>query len=209
MSNAYTDGVRLLMAPDALPDPIRIAVDVGGLLDRLGVSYLVAGSLASSVHGEPRSTNDVDLVADLAPAHVPPLLAALGDAFYVSADAVLEAVRTGGSFNLIHLATAVKVDVFVKGGDAFDAERLSRRTRVRLGFDSPGDLWVNLAEYTVLRKLEWYRRGGEVSERQWRDALGVLRAQGARLDHARLAEWADRLGVRDLMDRAQREATSG
>lgn len=168
MSNACTDGARRLMAPDALPDPIQIAVDVGSLLDRLGVSYLVAGSLASSVHGEPRSTNDVDLVADLEPVQVTPLLAALGD--------------------------------------AFDAERLSQRTRVRLGFGSKGDLWVDLAEYTVLRKLEWYRRGGEVSERQWRDALGVLRAQGARLDQARLAAWADRLGVRDLLDRAQAEA---
>jgi hypothetical protein len=194
------------MAPDALPDPIQIAVDVGSLLDRLGVSYLVAGSLASSVHGEPRSTNDVDLVANLALEQVAPLLAALEDAYYMSADAVREAVRTGGTFNLIHFATAVKVDVFVTGGDVFDAERLSRRKRVQLAVGSQGELWVDLPEYTVLRKLEWYRRGGEVSERQWRDVLGVLRAQGARLDQARLAEWADRLRVRDLLDRAQGEA---
>ncbi len=194
------------MAPDALPDPIRIAVEVGSLLDRLGVNYLVAGSLASSVHGEPRSTNDVDFVADLAPAQVAPLLAALGDAFYVSADAVREAVRTGGAFNLIHFASALKVDVFVMGADAFDAERLSQRERVQFGIGTQSDLWVDKPEYTVLRKLEWYRRGGEVSERQWRDVLGVLRAQGARLDQARLAEWADRLGVRDLLDRAQTDA---
>jgi hypothetical protein len=145
------------MTPDSPPDPIRIAIEVGALFDRLGVSYLVAGSLASSAHGEPRSTNHLD-------------------------------------------------DVFVAGTDAFDAERLSQRTRVQLGVDAQSEIWVDVPEYTVLRKLEWYRRGGEVSERQWRDVLGVLRAQGARLNGDRLDGWAERIGVRDLLDRARAEA---
>jgi hypothetical protein len=127
------------MAPDRLPDPLAVALEVAGILERLGIPYLAAGSLASSVHGEPRSTNDVDLVVDLAAGHVPGLLRALGDRYYVSADAVGEATRTGGTFNLIHLATAVKVDVFVSRDDPFDAERLARRTRVRIGPDE-GDV---------------------------------------------------------------------
>ncbi len=171
------DGARPPMTPDTPPDPIRIAIELGSLFDRLGISHLVAGSLASSAHGEPRSTNDVDFVADLAPHQIAPLLAALGNEFYVDADAVREAVQSGGAFNLIHFATAVKVDVFVAGVDAFDAERLSQRRRVQLGVGTQSDVWVDVPEYTVLRKLEWYRRGDEVSERQWRDVLGVLRAQ--------------------------------
>lgn len=166
----------------------------------------MAGSLASSVHGEPRSTNGVDIVADMEAQHVTPLLAALGDRYYVSADAAQEAVRQEAAFNVIHLGTAVKVDVFVAGRDPFDAERLTRRERVRLGSDEPGELWVDTAEYTVLRKLEWYRRGGEISDRQWRDVVGILRAQGSRLDRERLDVWASRLGVGDLLERAQREA---
>jgi hypothetical protein len=194
------------MAPDRLPDPLAVALEVAGIFERLGIAYLAAGSLASSVHGEPRSTNDVDLVVDLAAGHVPGLLQALGDRYYVSPDAVGEATRSGGTFNLIHLATAVKVDVFVAGSDPFDAERLARRTRMRIGPDESDTLDVDTAEHTILRKLDWYRRGGEVSERQWRDVLGVLRAQGTRLDRDRLAAWAARLGVADLLERARRES---
>jgi hypothetical protein len=72
--------------------------------------------------------------------------------------------------------------------------------------DPPGELFVDTAEHTVLGKLEWYRRGGEVSERQWRDVLGVLRVRGDSLDQARLDTWALRLGVVDLLERARREA---
>ena len=190
------------MTPEALPDPIAVALEVAGVFDRLEVPYLVAGSLASSVHGEPRSTNDVDFVADLHPRQVGPLLDALGDRYYVSAEAVNDAVRAGASFNLIHLGTAVKADVFVVGHDAFDAERLAHRERVRVGSDDRDELWVDTAEHTVLRKLEWYRRGDEVSERQWGDVVGILRAQGGRLDRGRLDAWAARLGVSELLERA-------
>ena len=109
------------MTPDQLPDPLAVALDVARVLERLGIAYLAAGSLASSVHGEPRSTNDVDLVVDLAAGQVPSLLQALGDRYYVSPEAVAEAAPTGGAFNLIHLGTAVKVDVFVAGDDPFEA----------------------------------------------------------------------------------------
>jgi hypothetical protein len=194
------------MAPDRPPDPIAVALEVAAILERLGISYLAAGSLASSIHGEPRSTNDIDLVADIEPGHVEDLVAALGDAYYVSPNAVRQAVLEGGTFNAIHLGTAVKVDVFVAGRDPFDAERLEHRERVEVWSDPPGELYVDTAEHTVLRKLEWYRRGDEVSERQWRDVLGIVRAQGDRLDRLRLAGWAERLGVSDLLERVLSEA---
>lgn len=150
--------------------------------------------------------DNIDIVADLRPQHVQPLLSALGSAYYVDGGAVREAVAQGGTFNAIHLTTAVKVDVFVAGADPFDAERVAHGRRARVLQDPPRDIWIDTPEHTVLRKLEWFRRGGEASERQWRDVIGVLRAQGERLDPGRMSSWAARLGVSDLLDRALREA---
>ena len=186
------------MAPEDLPDPLRVALTAARILQRLGVPYVTAGSFASSLHGEPRSTDDVDIVADLRPAHVLPLTAALAAEWYADQEAVREAIARGASFNAIHLATGVKVDVFVVGADPFDARRVA----------SGAELRVDTAEYTVLRKLEWFRRGGEISDRQWRDVIGIIRTQGLRLDRGELSTWAERLGVSDLLARALREGVT-
>jgi hypothetical protein len=187
------------MAPEGLPDPLRVALAVARILERLGVPYVTAGSFASSVHGEPRSTDDVDVVADLHIAHAAELIAALREQWYVSEQAV-------GDANAVHLATGVKVDVFVVGSDRFDAQRVERGRTVQVGPDPGAQLRVDTAEHTVLRKLEWFRRGGETSDRQWRDVVGVLRVQGARLDRRELDHWAERLGVSDLLARALSDA---
>jgi hypothetical protein len=111
------------------------------------------------------------------------------------------AVTAGESFNAVHFASAIKIDFFVAGDDPFEAERLQRRERI----DMPnGSLYVDTAEHTLLRKLEWYRRGGEVSERQWRDVQAIARVQGDRLDLEHLRLWAARLGVSDLLERVMR-----
>ncbi len=197
------------MAPERLPDPIRVALAVARALEQVGVTYVAVGSLASSVHGAPRSTDDVDFVVDLAPTQGERLVAALAGEYYVSPEAVREATaaRSGSTFNAIHLATSVKVDLFVAGDDPFEAERLAQRQRVSIASDPPAELFVDTPEHTILRKLEWYRRGGETSERQWRDVRGVLQAQGGRLDRRALSGWAERLGVTDLLERALREAS--
>lgn len=194
------------MAPDQPPDPIEVALAVSSILEQLGIPYLVGGSIASSLHGELRSTNDVDFVADVRSTHVAPLLAAFGREFYVSEEAMREALRLGTSFNAIHLSTGVKVDVFVAGRDPFNAERLDARRRVQVRMDPPGEMFVDTPEHSVLRKLEWYRRGDEVSDRQWRDVVGVLRAKEGQLDEARMDLWAERLGVSDLLERAREDA---
>lgn len=194
------------MTPDGLPDPLRVALAFATVLDQIGVPYVTAGSFASSVHGEPRSTDDVDLVADLRAAHADPLVRALHADWYLSEPAVQDAIARGASFNAIHLATSVKVDVFVVGNDAFDGHRVANGKDVRVGPEPGAVLRVDTAEYTVLRKLEWYRRGGEASDRQWRDVLGIVRAQGPRLDRTELARWAGPLGVADLLARALGES---
>ena len=202
------------MAPEDLPDPLRVALTAARILQRLGVPYVTAGSFASSLHGEPRSTDDVDIVADLRPAHVLPLTAALAAEWYADQEAVREAIARGASFNAIHLATGVKVDVFVVGADPFDARRVASGRPVRVGAEPGAELRVDTAEYTVLRKLECRARlarvriDAEISDRQWRDVIGIIRTQGLRLDRGELSTWAERLGVSDLLARALREGVT-
>jgi hypothetical protein len=186
-----------------LHDPVEVALDTGARLDALGVVWVIGGSLASSVHGEARSTQDVDMVVALRDRHVTPFAKAIGGDYYVDVEAMRAAVRSGESFNAVHFASAIKVDFFVAGDDPFEAERLRQREAV----ETPGGvLYVDTAEHTLLRKLEWYRRGGEVSERQWRDVQAIARIQGERLDLEHLRLWATRLGVTDLLERVVPEA---
>lgn len=109
--------------------------------------------------------------------------------------------KAGDSFTVIHTSGAIKIDVFIAGTDSFEAERLSERMRVQVSAHPAAYLYVDTPEHSLLRKLEWYRRGGEISERQWRDVLAIARVQGERLDRARLQLWAHRLGVSDLLVR--------
>lgn len=171
------------MSPDGAPAPLSVLARLTAALAGLEVPYFVAGSLASSLHGEPRSTNDIDLVADLDARRAEALVADLADAFYVDADAVRDAVARRTSFHLVHLASATKVDVFLLTDEPFEVERMRTRQRVHVG-DEPGlETYVDAPEHTVLRKLEWDDRGGQVSERQMagcpRRAAGVGRAAGS------------------------------
>lgn len=186
-------------------EALRACLKVARVLDELEIPYLVGGSIASSLHGDPRSTQDADLVADLREEHVARLVSALGDRFYVDEERVRHAVRRRSSFNVIHLATMFKVDVFVLGDDPMSREEMARRERVDLP-GGGGVLAVASPEDTVLQKLRWYRLGHGISDRQWRDLVGVLQVQADRLDRAYLARGAELLGVADLLERALREA---
>ena len=174
--------------------------------DELEVDYFIGGSVASSAYGTPRTTLDVDLVADLKPAHIEPLVQHLDDAYYVSKEMIEDAVRRQSSFNVVHLATMFKLDVFVLKSAAYDQEAFHRAQEQKKMVEGEGLPFVLArAEDVVLHKLFWYRMGDEVSERQWRDVIGVLKVQGDQLDGAYLRLWASTLGVSYLLTRALEE----
>jgi hypothetical protein len=187
--------------------PLEALLPVIEALERLRVPYCVGGSLASSLYGVGRTTLDADLVADLDPRHVPPLVAALQAAYYVDAGMILDAIARRSCFNVIHLASMFKVDVFVLKDRSYDRTAFARIRRDTLTPDGPGaEVFLASPEDVVLNKLEWFRLGDEISERQWRDAVGVLKVQKDRLDRSYLARWGSELGLTDLLQRAWKEA---
>ena len=177
------------------------------LLDRLGVTWYVGGSVASTVHGHFRATNDVDLIADVRAEHAEALRVALDPDHYVDEDSIRDAVRHRSSFNLLHFRTGLKIDVFVAADSEYEASVRARRVLQAIG-DGPSarHLWIASAEDTILAKLAWYRRGGEVSDRQWSDVQGVMELRDQDLDIGYLRRWAPELGVADLLERALTEA---
>jgi hypothetical protein len=153
-----------------------------------------------------RSTLDVDIVADLRLEHIQPLVAALAPVFYADDEMMRDAIEHHSSFNLIHYETAFKVDVFIPKVRAFDKMQLERRTASIITHDPERSIYVTSPEDVILSKLEWYRMGDEVSDRQWRDILGVLKMKSDLLDLVYLRRWAKELGVEDLLERALQEA---
>ncbi|MEO7096278.1 MAG: hypothetical protein ABI175_23670, partial [Polyangiales bacterium] len=173
---------------------------VAAALDRASVAYFVGGSLASSFQGEPRSTNDIDLVIDLAEPAIASLLDALGDDFSVDGDSLRDAVRRRTSCNIFFLPLVTKIDLFIRRHGGFDDSEFDRRKPMLVRGDR--HLVLKSPEDTVLRKLLWYVEGGESSQRQWRDVVEVLRVSGPELDREYLHVWAERLGLSTLLDRA-------
>jgi hypothetical protein len=182
---------------------LGVVAQLASALEQLRITYAVGGSLASSVHGIPRATNDVDVVADLRLAHVDRLVSALQGDFYIDDEMIRSALAEHSSFNIIHQATMLKVDVFVPEKDEWIVEELVRARPETFDVDGePRTIVFATAEDILLFKLVWYRIGGELSERQWTDVMGIVKVQGERLDRAYLRRWAKHLVVSDLLDRA-------
>jgi hypothetical protein len=185
-------------------DPVAIAVQVAAVLEGLGVRYVLGGSLASTAFGEPRATLDVDLAADLGAGQAAAFVAAVAADFFVDAQWVAAEIDRRGSFQLVHRASMIRVDVFVPAWEGFHRWKWEHRRRIELGGGVALD--ITSPEAIVVQKLVWYRAGGETSERQWRDVLGVLKGQRGHLDLEAVREQADATGVADLFARACADA---
>ena len=191
-----------------LPEPIAATVQVTAVLEELGIPYFIAGSLASTIYGMVRTTQDSDLVTEMRPEHVESFVQALEGEFYLDEGMITDAVTQQTSFNIIHRANMFKVDVFVPQVRPFVKEQLSRARRQVLATEPQAEAMVATAEDTLLAKLDWYRMGGEGSERQWRDVLGILEVQAGSLELDYLHKWAKELRVSDLLERALGQSAS-
>ena len=184
-------------------DALTPLVDV---LDALGVPYYLGGSVASIAHGVPRTTLDVDVIAELRPSQVQSLVERLQDEYYVQALDIHEAIQHRRSFNVVHLQSMLKVDVFLAPDRPFDRSKAQRAQPGQITTSDPRPFRLTSAEDIVVQKLELYALGGRVSERQWSDVQGVLKVQGSALDVASLRRWAEELGIGDLLEQALSDA---
>lgn len=188
-----------------LTEPVQITQRVVQELEDLKIQYYVGGSLASSLHGIPRATQDVDIIADIALHHIPKLVKALEAEFYIDGDMIKEAIQRRNSFNLIHYKTMFKVDIFIPKLDTSAQEEMERRQQYQVS-DSPQCLlYLASAEDIILNKLQWFKMGGGVSERQWNDVLGVMQIQHKKLDRSYLERAAQQRGVADLLQKVFNE----
>ncbi len=186
------------MASDAIAATIRVT----RTLERIGVPYFIGGSIASTLYGMVRTTQDVDIIAEMMAEHIPLLMAELQSEFYMDDEMMADAIAHRSSFNIIHRESMFKVDIFVPRSRPFVKMQFSRSRQERLSADPQMVATVASPEDTLLAKLEWYRMGGEVSERQWRDVLGVMKVQAGALDLDYLHHMARELQVEDLLERA-------
>ena len=214
----YADWLRLTLGAalsNVIPEDVRmngptsealeVLREVVAILRAMGIVHAVGGSFASSLHGTPRQTQDADLTAAPFPGREEEFVRHFGKAYYVDVESVKAAVRNRSGFNLINQHAGFKVDIFIQKDRPFERMSLARRVTKALS-DAPNDnVEVLTAEDIILHKLEWFRLGGEISDRQWSDILGVMRVQGDQLDQEYLNYWANQLGVADLLREAREQ----
>lgn len=179
--------------------------------DKVGIEYAVGGSVASTSYGIPRLTADVDIVAEISHEQIAVLVAEMSSEFYIDGDMISVALQNaseeGGVFNVIHLRTMVKGDIFVKQATPFYQSEWERRQKRKIVLDSPNPpVFIASPEDMILQKLKWYRMTGERSDNQWGDVLGMLKVQADNLDKTYLRHWAVQLNLSDLLIQAAQEA---
>lgn len=189
-----------------LPESVSVMMLVVNVFEGLQIPYLISGSMASALYGVARSTLDADMVAEIHLEQVGVLVKTLGNDFYADDDLIRDAIHHHSSFNLIHLTTIFKVDVFIRKERPFDRIQFQRRVEQLFATNPEQKAFMTTAEDIILAKLEWYRIGNEISDRQWRDILGILKVQTGRLDLDYLNYWAIELNVADLLQRALKES---
>ena len=171
------------------------------VFERIQIPDLITGAVASMAYGEPRLTNDIDIVAAVEERHIGDLLKAFpSNEFYADGETMRKAIRDGGQFNIIHPASGLKVDIIIKQNTPFDSSRFGRLRRIypaesyQANFASPEDV--------IIKKMEYYKGGG--SEKHLRDIAGILKISGETVDKDYIAEWSRRLGLTEIWDAIQR-----
>jgi hypothetical protein len=175
-------------------------------LERAGIRYAIGGSWASTAFGEPRFTNDVDILAELTQQNLSVFLRHLPETFYADAEEAQSALRRGNPFNVIHMPTVLKFDLFPSAAFPLGSEELDRAISLENTGLSKGPAWFVTPEDILLAKLYWFKLGGEVSEVQWRDIEGIVRGCSGTLDREYLESSGSQLEVRDLLHKALGEA---
>lgn len=178
--------------------PYELLEVMVGIFERLRIPYFVTGSVAAMAYGEPRLTNDIDIVTGMEAAHISGLLAELPcDQFYVSEDMIRDAIRRRTQFNIIHPASGLKMDIVIPDQCPFNESRFRRIRRIKPGegyeanFASPEDI--------IIMKMRYYKEGG--SDKHLRDIAGILKISGAEIDRPYIHDWAIQLGVIEIWDR--------
>jgi len=175
------------------------------ILDELKIGYAIGGSIASSIYGTPRFTQDADITVQSFSSVAQQLYEILKSDFYISKEAMYQALQSRTSFNIIHLTTAFKIDLFIQKDDEFQMQMLSHSRKLPLGKSAKKASFVS-PEVIILLKLDWFRQSGCDSERQWSDVQGVLAAQKENLDFEYLKNWAKKLGLNELLQKAISES---
>ena len=183
-----------------------LAVSLATRFEEIGIPYVIGGSVASSFVGEPRSTVDIDIAVDLSEGSLSAFVQGVRPSFHVPESDAARAVREHDSFNIIHNQAALKVDLFVIGSGTLDVNQMERRILVEVPADPPAQLWITSTEDQSLRKLDWYRQGGNVSDRQWRDIMAILRINRTSLDNRYLDATAALVDLSELLRQAREEA---
>lgn len=175
-----------------LDDLLKRLVSV---LERLQIPYLITGSVAAMAYGEPRLTNDIDVVVDLDEAHAVSFAAQFPQGeYYLSEEAIRDALVRKGQFNIIHPASGLKIDVMIQKGTPFEQSRFKRARLIH-----PADSYAArfaAPEDVIIKKMEYYREGG--SEKHLRDIAGIMTISAGEIDESYISEWADRLDLREV-----------
>jgi hypothetical protein len=192
-----------------IAEPIELARKIIGILEPLNIPYIIGGSVASSLLGESRATQDLDLVINISISQASQLIEAMSDEFYISDSAVIEAISRStltpreSSFNVIYLPSMEKADIFVMSShDPFSISVMNHRQFYPLSGSEDEGIYIYSPEDIVLQKLSWYKLTPDGSQKQWRDVLGVLKVQQGRLNRAYLNEWGETLKLTDLLEQA-------
>ncbi len=173
-------------------DLLRSVIDI---LERLELRYFVTGSIAAMYYGEPRFTNDIDIVVDLSTERIPEFLSSFSaDEYYLSEDALRHAVTQQGRCNVIHIASGLKIDIMVAADTLFNRSRFERAKRVQPALDL--EARFASAEDVILKKMDFFREGG--SEKHLRDITGIMMVSGDQLDQDYVESWADEMGLETI-----------